>query len=74
MDDGITKVINFDYFFVRKVMFTKFSQGFIILPGGFGTFDEMFQAITLIQTKKIAQKFPQVILVDELRKGLPMAR
>ncbi|MBN2681014.1 MAG: TIGR00730 family Rossman fold protein [Bacteroidales bacterium] len=55
------KLINFDYFFVRKVMFTKFSQGFIVLPGGFGTFDELFGAITLIQTGKIA-KFPIVLV------------
>lgn len=55
------KLINFDYFFVRKVMFTKFSQGFIVLPGGFGTLDELFQAITLIQTGKIG-KFPIVLV------------
>ncbi|MFT6844780.1 MAG: hypothetical protein ACJAUV_000968 [Flavobacteriales bacterium] len=59
----LDKLINFDYFFVRKVMFIKYSQGFIVLPGGFGTFDELFEAITLIQTEKIA-KFP-IILVDK---------
>lgn len=56
------KLITFDHFFVRKVMFMKYAQGFIVLPGGFGTFDELFEAITLIQTKKIG-KFP-IILVD----------
>ena len=55
------KIINFDYFFVRKVMFVKYAQGFIVLPGGVGTLDELFEAITLIQTKKIG-KFP-IILV-----------
>lgn len=59
----LDKLINFDYFFVRKVMFVKYSQGFIVLPGGFGTFDELFEAITLIQTEKIA-RFP-IILVDK---------
>lgn len=55
------KLITFDHFFVRKVMFMKYAQGFIVLPGGFGTFDELFEAITLIQTRKIG-KFP-IILV-----------
>lgn len=55
------KLISFDYFFVRKVMFMKYAQGFIVLPGGFGTFDELFEAITLIQTKKIAS-FPIVLI------------
>ncbi len=57
------KLVTFDYFFVRKVMFMKYSQGFIVFPGGFGTFDELFEAITLIQTKKIA-RFP-IILLDK---------
>ena len=57
------KLITFDYFFIRKLMFMKYAQGFIVLPGGFGTFDELFEAITLIQTKKIG-KFP-IILVNK---------
>lgn len=63
------KLINFDYFFVRKVMFMKYAQGFVVLPGGFGTFDELFEAITLIQTKKIA-KFPIVLVGKDYWKGL----
>jgi uncharacterized protein (TIGR00730 family) len=55
------KLINFDHFFVRKTMFMKYSQGFIVLPGGFGTLDELFEALTLIQTGKIG-KFPIVLL------------
>lgn len=55
------KLITFDHFFVRKVMFMKYAQGFVVLPGGFGTFDELFEAMTLIQTKKIG-RFP-IILV-----------
>lgn len=63
------KVLNFDYFFVRKVMFVKYSQGFIVLPGGFGTMDELFEALTLIQTRKIG-KFPVVLVGTEYWKGL----
>ena len=63
------KSIDFDYFFVRKVMFVKYSQGFIVLPGGFGTMDELFEALTLIQTKKIGQ-FPIVLVGKEFWSGL----
>lgn len=63
------KVINFDYFFVRKVMFVKYAQGFIAMPGGFGTMDELFEALTLIQTKKVAH-FPVVLVGSDYWKGL----
>ena len=63
------KLITFDYFFVRKVMFVKYSQGFIVLPGGFGTLDELFEAITLIQTDKIG-KFPITLVGKKYWQGL----
>ena len=63
------KLINFDYFFVRKVMFVKYAQGFVVLPGGFGTLDELFEAITLIQTKKI-DRFPIVLVGKSYWEGL----
>lgn len=63
------KLINFDYFFVRKVMFVKYAQGFIVLPGGVGTLDELFEAITLIQTEKIG-KFPIVLVGKKYWEGL----
>jgi len=56
------QMLHFDYFFVRKVMFMKYAQGFVILPGGFGTMDELFEALTLVQTDKRA-KYP-IVLVD----------
>lgn len=65
----LDKLINFDYFFVRKVMFVKYSQGFIVMPGGLGTLDELFEAYTLIQTKKIA-RFPIVLVGKEFWGGM----
>ncbi len=63
------KIINFEYFFVRKVMFIKYAQGFVVLPGGFGTLDELFEAITLIQTHKIG-KFPIILVSKKYWTGL----
>lgn len=63
------KLLNFEHFFVRKVMFMKYSQGFIVMPGGFGTLDELFEAMTLIQTKKIG-RFPIVLVGKKYWDGL----
>ncbi len=63
------KNLDFDYFFVRKVMFVKYSQGFVVMPGGFGTLDELFEAITLIQTHKI-DRFPIILVGSAFWKGL----
>jgi uncharacterized protein (TIGR00730 family) len=63
------KSLDFDYFFVRKVMFVKYSQGFVVMPGGFGTLDELFEAMTLIQTYKI-EKFPIILVGTDFWEGL----
>jgi len=63
------KYLHFSYFFVRKVMFMKYSQGYVVMPGGFGTLDEMFEAITLIQTNKLI-KFPIVLVKKSYWDGL----
>ncbi len=63
------KLINFKHFFVRKVMFQKYAQGFVVLPGGFGTLDELFEALTLIQTEKIG-RFPIVMVGKEYWDGM----
>ena len=65
----LTKGLKFKYFFVRKMMFVKYSLGFIIFPGGFGTLDELFEALTLIQTKKI-RNFPVVLFGSAYWGGL----
>ncbi len=61
--------LNFRYFFVRKTMFVKYSQGFVVLPGGLGTLDELFEALTLVQTQKIT-RFPIVLFGTEYWSGL----
>ncbi len=63
------KSIDFDYFFVRKVMFVKYSQGFIVMPGGFGTMDELFEALTLLQTGKLNSR-PIVLYDSKFWNGL----
>ena len=63
------KQLKFDYFFVRKVMFVKYAQGFIVLPGGVGTLDELFEALTLIQTEKV-KRFPIILVGSSYWSGL----
>lgn len=69
LNSWVNRGINFRYFFVRKTMFVKYSQGFIVLPGGFGTLDELFEALTLVQTQKITG-FPIVLVGTEYWGGL----
>lgn len=69
INDYVTLGINFRYFFARKTMFLKYSQGFIVLPGGFGTFDELFEALTLVQTRKVVD-FPVVLFGSDYWCGL----
>ena len=69
LNEWVDVGINFRYFFARKTMFVKYSQAFVCLPGGFGTLDELFEALTLVQTKKVT-KFPVVLLGSEYWGGL----
>ncbi|UER55030.1 TIGR00730 family Rossman fold protein [Kineosporiaceae bacterium SCSIO 59966] len=69
MNDWVDIGVNFRYFFARKTMFVKYAEGFVVLPGGFGTFDELFEALTLVQTQKVTQ-FPIVLLGSGYWQGL----
>ena len=69
LNDYVDIGINFRYFFARKTMFVKYAQGFIVLPGGLGTFDELFEALTLVQTQKVTS-FPVVLLGVDYWQGL----
>ncbi|RZS87255.1 hypothetical protein EV189_2680 [Motilibacter rhizosphaerae] len=69
MNEWVDLGVNFRYFFARKTMFVKYSVGFIVLPGGFGTFDELFEALTLVQTQKVTQ-FPVVLVGRAYWQGL----
>jgi len=69
MNDYVDLGVNFRYFFARKTMFVKYSEGFVVLPGGFGTLDELFEALTLVQTHKVIQ-FPIVLVGRDYWRGL----
>ena len=69
LNDYVSLGINFRYFFARKVMFLKYSQGFVVMPGGFGTFDEVFEALTLVQTRKVTS-FPIVLYGRQFWEGM----
>jgi uncharacterized protein (TIGR00730 family) len=69
VNDFVNVGVNFRYFFARKTMFVKYSQGFVVLPGGMGTFDELFEAITLVQTQKVTS-FPLVLVGVDYWSGL----
>lgn len=69
INDWVDLTVNFRYFFARKTMFIKYAQGFVVLPGGFGTFDELFEALVLVQTHKVTS-FPIVLVGSEYWQGL----
>jgi uncharacterized protein (TIGR00730 family) len=69
LNEWVDVGISFRYFFVRKTMFVKYAQAFVILPGGFGTLDELFEALTLVQTRKVT-RFPVVLLGSDYWRGL----
>jgi uncharacterized protein (TIGR00730 family) len=69
MNEYVNLGVNFRYFFARKTMFVKYAQGFIVMPGGFGTFDELFEALTLVQTHKVTG-FPVALLGTDYWQGL----
>jgi uncharacterized protein (TIGR00730 family) len=69
LNDYVDIGINFRYFFVRKTMFVKYAQGFVVLPGGFGTLDELFEALTLVQTRKVTS-FPVILCRSQHWRGL----
>ena len=69
LNEYVDRGLNFRYFFARKTMFVKYAQGFVVLPGGFGTFDELFEALTLVQTQKVTS-FPIVLIGTEYWSGL----